>query len=166
MFFALGLSLPFCAGQIIAGLFSKVFVFDYSNRISYTFFSTSDTLETEYCQVPSGDGYVTSDQCYFCVFPLLSTLISAGFAVFFLIVFGRVTQRIAAAVINKVLVRRMRCLQLSVAILFPMSVACRGVTVLFYPFELGFEILRLVNVSRFSVISQHACQTPDTNGAE
>ncbi|GAX81263.1 hypothetical protein CEUSTIGMA_g8695.t1 [Chlamydomonas eustigma] len=147
VFFALGLSLPFCAGQIIAGLFSKVFVFDYSNRISYTFFSTSDTSETEHCQISTGNGYdVTSDQCYFCVFPLLSTLISAGFAVFFLIVFGRVTQRIAAAVINKILIRRMRCLQLSVAVLFPMSVACRGVTVLFYPFELGFEILRLVNV--------------------
>ena len=50
------------------------------------------------------------------------------------------------AVINKTLILRMRLLQLLVALLLPVSVACRGVTVLFHPFELGFEILRLTNV--------------------
>ena len=48
--------------------------------------------------------------------------------------------------INKTLILRMRLLQLLVALLLPVSVACRGVTVLFHPFELGFEILRLTNV--------------------
>ena len=41
----------------------------------------------------------------------------------------------------------MRLLQLLVALLLPIGVACRGVTVLFRPFDLGFEFLRLANVS-------------------
>lgn len=49
--------------------------------------------------------------CAWCVFPLLSTLISAGFAAAFLLSLWVVTGRIAAAAINKQLVRRVRAMQ-------------------------------------------------------
>lgn len=49
--------------------------------------------------------------CSYCVFPLLSTLISAGFAVCFLFALALVTGRIVSAAINKRLVGRVRALQ-------------------------------------------------------
>ena len=47
---------------------------------------------------------------------------------------------------------RMRLLQLLVALLLPIGVACRGVTVLFRPFDLGFEILRFANVRSRGIV--------------
>ena len=153
VFFSLGLSLPFCAAQIVCAVYTLVFDLDYSKIFIYTFFATFDTRETEFCQIAIPDAsqpdlpiYGISENCDFCVFPLLSTLISAGFCSIFLLVAWRVTERITAAVINKTLIFRMRLLQFLVAFLLPIGIACRGVTVLFQPFDLGFEILRLANV--------------------
>jgi hypothetical protein len=155
VFFSLGLSLPFCVAQIFCAVYTQIFDLDYTKILLSSFFATFDARETGFCQieVSSADAqsdipvYGTSANCYFCVFPLLSTLISAGFCSAFLLVAWRVTERIISAVINKTLVFRIRLLQLLVAFLLPVSIACRGVTVLFQPFDLGFEILRLVNVS-------------------
>jgi hypothetical protein len=84
--------------------------------------------------------------CAFCLFPLLSTFISSGFSAVYLAAFMVVTQRIIGVVINKALARRVRCLQLLTAGWLAASLACRGCTVLFQPFELGFEALRLAHV--------------------
>ncbi len=144
---------------MVCAVFTKVFDLDYSLRIFYTFFTTFTSPPTlnDYCQVDvavnasqpadAPPTTQTSSNCNFCFFPLLSTLISAGFTSLFLVVAWRVTHRIAASVINRRLIRRLRTLQFVVALLLPIGVVCRGVTVLFIPFELGFEILRFVNVS-------------------
>ena len=90
---------------MLSAVYSRVFDLDYSQFSIYSFFSVYDVWETAYCQVlvpssPQQPGipvYETSKNCDFCVFPLLSTLISAGFATCFLLVAWRVTERIAAA---------------------------------------------------------------------
>mmetsp|Transcript_8921 Transcript_8921/g.19032 ORF Transcript_8921/g.19032 Transcript_8921/m.19032 type:complete len:400 (+) Transcript_8921:624-1823(+) len=165
VFFSLGFSLPTCAAQLVCALFTRIFDLDYSTWLFHTFFSTYDMSQTQYCpqlQVSASGGsrrrallqtqdVEQSSSCAFCVFPLLSSLISAGFTVCFLLVMWAVTQRIVAAVINKTLIRRVRALQLLSTLLLVISVACRGVTVLFKPFDLGFEVLRLVQV--FCVVS-------------
>ena len=84
--------------------------------------------------------------CAFCVFPLLSTSISVAFASIYLFVAWRVTKRVIDAVLNKRLIRRIRVMQIMVLVTVPLGIACRGVSVLFVPFDLAFEVLRCSDV--------------------
>jgi hypothetical protein len=174
MAFALGFTLPALAAQLVCALFTEMVELDQAGWLFRTLLTTYDANQTGHCteesqpQNPGGSlaagpypGPAASDiqqqvvpvpgpsaNCAFCTFPLLSTLISAGCALCFLLVAWRVTERIVASVISKALVSRIRTLQLLVAVLLPASLLCRGMTVLFRPFDVGFELLRLGNVSR------------------
>ena len=149
VFLALGFSLPCCVAQLVAALFTRMFDLAYSQWLLGAFFSTFVSLPP-YCVVLEGpaapDGTQTtseSSSCSFCTFPLLSTLITAVFACCYLLMFLWVTHRMAHALINKYLVRRAWALQLAVTALFTLSIISRGTTVIFEPFDLGFELLRL-----------------------
>ncbi|GLC33732.1 hypothetical protein PLESTB_000109900 [Pleodorina starrii] len=142
VFFSAAFSLPSAAAQLVAALFTRIFDLNYTgNRMLGRLFAAYDTSRTQHCDAASSPA-----DCAFCVFPLLSTFASAAFAGVYLIAFWVVTQRIAGAVINKALARRVRVLQLSATGWLLVSLACRGCTVLFRPFELGFEALRAAHV--------------------
>ncbi len=142
--FSAGFSLPSCAAQLVAALFTRIFEINYDGtRILGRLFKTYDTQPPDpgYCQDASDPG-----NCAFCVFPLLSTFISAAFCAVYLAALWVVTQRIIRTVINKALARRVRTLQLLTTGWIVASLACRGCTVLFQPFELGFEALRYAHM--------------------
>ncbi|KAG2482670.1 hypothetical protein HYH03_018407 [Edaphochlamys debaryana] len=139
--FAAGFSLPTCAAQIVAALFTRIFELDYTDKVLQLMFATDMSLG-EHCD-PDTEMMAN---CAFCVFPLLSTFISVAFSGIYLAAAFAVTQRMAAAVINKLLVRRIRLMQLLVMSSMAVSLACRGCTVLFEPFELGFELLRVAHL--------------------
>ncbi|PNH00585.1 hypothetical protein TSOC_013587, partial [Tetrabaena socialis] len=104
--FSAAFSLPSAAAQLVAALFTRIFDMDYSNsRMQRLLFATYDSRLPEHC-----DGAAPGN-CAFCVFPLLSTFISAAFCGVYLLAFWVVTQRIVASVINKALARRVRMLQ-------------------------------------------------------
>ena len=135
--FSAGFSLPTCAAQLVAALFTRIFDLNYAgSHLLRMLFSTQDTSLQEHCPPNTRPG-----SCSFCTFPLLSTFISTAFAAVYLTALWVVTQRIATVVINKALVRRVRLIQLLITTFVLISLACRGVTVLFEPFELGFEAL-------------------------
>ncbi|EFJ45316.1 hypothetical protein VOLCADRAFT_94410 [Volvox carteri f. nagariensis] len=148
--FSTALSLPSCAIQLVAALFTRIFDLNYANnRMLGRLFSAYDTSLHQHCDAvgSAGTGDPTAiANCAFCVFPLLSTFASTALSAVFLLAFWLVTQRIAATVINKALSRRVRMLQASVTLWIIVSLACRGCTVLFRPFDLGFEVLRAAHV--------------------
>eukprot|EP00195_Chlamydomonas_chlamydogama_P014080 CAMPEP_0202908950 /NCGR_PEP_ID=MMETSP1392-20130828/47715_1 /ASSEMBLY_ACC=CAM_ASM_000868 /TAXON_ID=225041 /ORGANISM="Chlamydomonas chlamydogama, Strain SAG 11-48b" /LENGTH=399 /DNA_ID=CAMNT_0049598505 /DNA_START=604 /DNA_END=1803 /DNA_ORIENTATION=- len=49
VFFSLGFSLPTCAAQLVCALFTRIFDLDYSTWLFHTFFSTYDMSQTQYC---------------------------------------------------------------------------------------------------------------------
>ncbi|GIL83473.1 hypothetical protein Vretimale_11162 [Volvox reticuliferus] len=145
--FSAAFSLPSCAAQLVAALFTRIVDLNYSrNRMLGRLFAAYDKSLLQHCDPAAAHGGTADDNCAFCVFPLLSTFASAAFAAVYLLAFWLVTQRIAATVINKALARRVRVLQISVTIWIGVSLACRGCTVLFRPFDLGFEALRAAHV--------------------
>lgn len=163
MLLALAFCIPFSAAQLVCALFTRLFSLSYSSSdLSLTFFSTYATIQTDFClqqdagsvgssslhisqlqEFPSAQG---NSNCVVCTFALLSTLVSASFAIALLLVAWYVTERVARRAVNKVLIFRIRLLQLLVVLFLPLSIICRGLTVLFQPFQLGFELLRLGNV--------------------
>ncbi|KAG2446792.1 hypothetical protein HYH02_008352 [Chlamydomonas schloesseri] len=154
--FAAGFSLPSLAAQLVAALFTRIFELDYdgSHMLGILFSAYNDQLP-QHCGLPGPGGApplpdspvaAAPSDCAFCVFPLLSTFISAAFCGVYLLGFLAVTQRIFSSVINKALARRVRVLQVLTVTWIVVSLACRGCTVLFVPFGLGFEILRVAHM--------------------
>lgn len=125
----------------------------YSTTIETDANTTSSTVKGSLLYPPSTPyppTYVTLsgnlENCAFCVFPLFSTLISVAFSLVYLIVAWRVTERVIAAVLNKRLIRRIRVMQFVVLVSLPLGLACRGVSIIFVPFDLAFEALRCADV--------------------
>ena len=171
--FALAFTLPICSAQVLCAIFTYVIESSaFGSWLYMTFFSTFNSGLYNYCPLnstseadsnstsvkgaispPSTPGpptYVTGsgslENCAFCVFPLLSTFISVAFTILYLLVAWRVTERVIDAVLNKRLIRRIRVMQLVVLVSLPLGLACRGVSVLFVPFDLAFEALRCGDV--------------------
>lgn len=122
--FSAGFSLPSCAGQLVAALFTRIFQLDYGGSHMLTIlFSTADTSLAEHCPPDTREG-----SCAFCVFPLLSLFISALFGGVYLLALWVVTQRIVGVVINKTLVRRVRLIQVRACapstFLLPLLLSC------------------------------------------
>ncbi len=69
----------------------------------------------EYCPVELQDEGGTSVRCAWCVFPVLSTLVSGALVVAVLLAMLVVTRRIANAAVSKVLTRRVKVMQVSAA---------------------------------------------------
>lgn len=136
-----GLTLPMCAAQVFAALFSRIITqLQYHEELMKEFFGASVDVP-EMCPPD-----VYNPNCSVCVFPEFSTLISAAFALMYLVVLWYVLGRIANTAINKMLARRIRVLQICITVFFIASIALRGVTVIFFPFSLGFVALSLANV--------------------
>lgn len=145
---------------------------DYSTWPYGTLFNTFDAQQAEHCValevarpsiaegassdragsnavtsvLRSGGSKVAEQNCVFCTFALFSTVASAAFVLCYLVAAWIVTERVASAVVSRVLARRLRVLQLVVAVLLPLGVICRGLTIMFQPFDLGFEVLRFASV--------------------
>lgn len=132
------LTFPMCVAQVVAALFSRVVTqLQYYQPVLQMFFAASATVPAKYCPVESGDN------CVVCVFPEFSTLISAAFGFLYVAVLWYVAYKIAKTAINKLLSRRMRTLQYCITVFSSIGIVCRGLTVLFQPYQIGFELLRL-----------------------
>lgn len=139
IFYAVGFSLPTCAAQVICGMFTQMIELDYSRSLYRRFFAVVMKLDPAHCR-----GVKDAD-CVACLYPLLSTLVSVLFGLVYLSIMVYVTSKVAEAALNKRLQGRIRAFQLSVSVFFTLSVACRGVSVLFQPFDFWFDLLRLLN---------------------
>jgi hypothetical protein len=137
---AVGLTIPMCAAQVFAALFSKIITqLRYHELLLSQFFKASYPVQPQQCP---GDETLT-DNCAVCVFPEFSTLISAAFTILYMAVFWHVTGKIARTAINKSISMQIRTLQVCVTVIYCSSVAFRGVTVLFHPYTLWFEFFRI-----------------------
>ncbi|KAG1665564.1 hypothetical protein FOA52_000711 [Chlamydomonas sp. UWO 241] len=145
---AFAFTVPMAVAQVVCALFTFIFDINYSPWILATLFETFEAglVVESACPMETLPGGVPqpAPNCAFCTFALLSTIVSSFFGAVFLGVGAYVTQRAAAAAISKRLVRRVRWLQALVLLLLPLSLTCRGLTVLFdAPYDLGFQVLRL-----------------------
>ncbi|KAI8470397.1 MAG: hypothetical protein J3K34DRAFT_521407 [Monoraphidium minutum] len=139
-----GLTLPMCAAQVFAALFSRIITqLRYHEDLMKEFFAASISVSDVMCPPEQRD----NPNCAVCVFPAFSTLISAAFGIVYLLSLWYITGAIAAAAINKMLARRIRALQITVTLCFCLGVALRGVTVRFYPYSLGFVALTVADVA-------------------
>ncbi|KIZ05681.1 hypothetical protein MNEG_2279 [Monoraphidium neglectum] len=138
-----GLTLPMCAAQVFAALFSRIITqLRYHEDLMKEFFAASIDVSDVMC--PPDDR--ANPNCAVCVWPAFSTLISAAFGIVYLLSLWAITGAIASAAINKMLSRRIRALQLTVTLCFCIGVALRGVTVRFYPYSIGFVALTVADV--------------------
>jgi hypothetical protein len=82
----------------------------------FKFFAASQPVGAVMCPTDPNN-----PNCAVCLFPEFSTLISAAFALLYLLVLWAVLGRIANAAINRMLARRIRFLQVRVAVLLYFS---------------------------------------------
>ncbi|KAF6260319.1 hypothetical protein COO60DRAFT_1685454 [Scenedesmus sp. NREL 46B-D3] len=139
-----GLTLPMCAAQVFAALFSRIMTqLRYNEELMFKFFAASQPVGDVMCPLEPNN-----PNCAVCLFPEFSTLISAAFALLYLLVLWAVLGRIAHAAINRMLARRIRFLQICITVFFCASVTLRGVTVVdANPYSLPFVCLWLANVA-------------------
>eukprot|EP00878_Enallax_costatus_P017918 GHUV01018840.1.p1 GENE.GHUV01018840.1~~GHUV01018840.1.p1 ORF type:complete len:411 (+),score=69.93 GHUV01018840.1:2014-3246(+) len=114
----------------------------YNEELMHKFFAASASVTDTMCPTDP-----ENPNCAVCLFPEFSTLISAFFALMYLVVLWTVLGRIANAAINKMLARRIRLLQICITLFFCASITLRGVTVVnIDPYSLDFVALWLANV--------------------
>lgn len=136
------LTVPMCALQVFAALFSKILTnLPYHEALLRRFFSASMPAIAEQC--PSG---VRHPNCVTCVFPEFSTLISAGLGLVYMLVLWHILGKVAKTAMNRTVAMRIRLLQMCITVFFCASVAVRGITVLFDPYSLGFQGSRMAHV--------------------
>jgi hypothetical protein len=147
MVYALGFTVPTCAAQVFAAMFTRIVDdLDYAASVHSRFFPPYQIGNAKQC------GGLQYAGCKICVFPVFSTLVSCGFAVLLLFSLWHVTKRIARAAINNILRARIMLLQRIVTVVYLASIACRGCTILFKPHTLGFELLRVGYIVAVSVL--------------
>lgn len=135
--FAIGFTVPTCAAQAFCAMFTVIIQsLDYNDWLPYVLFAPFDDGQDVSCPP-------NSSNCAFCIFPLLSTVTLAGFGFFYLVVLCVVSHKLSRTAVNRSLVTRVRIMQCFIAALFVGDLACRGTTILFHPFQLAFELLRL-----------------------
>jgi hypothetical protein len=81
----------------------------YNEELMFKFFAASQPVGAVMCPTDPNN-----PNCAVCLFPEFSTLISAAFALLYLLVLWAVLGRIANAAINRMLARRIRFLQVCV----------------------------------------------------
>mmetsp|Transcript_8390 Transcript_8390/g.25188 ORF Transcript_8390/g.25188 Transcript_8390/m.25188 type:complete len:420 (-) Transcript_8390:214-1473(-) len=79
--------------------------------------------------------------CIVCVFPASMIIVSGIFNVAFLITLWVVSSRVAATTVNRRLLRRMRTLEIGMAVLVPGSLAVLGASVSTNPFNVTWQTL-------------------------
>jgi hypothetical protein len=82
----------------------------YNEELMFKFFAASQPVGDVMCPAEPNN-----PNCAVCLFPEFSTLISAAFALLYLLVLWAVLGRIAHAAINRMLARRIRFLQVRTA---------------------------------------------------
>lgn len=83
------------------------------------------------------------DGCELCIFPLLSTLLSFSFVLYYLWRMWQVTMEMAQITLNHNLEQRICVFRNAVTGLLLLSLLCRGLSVIFDPEDPAFEVLRL-----------------------
>lgn len=138
MIYALGFTVPTCAAQVFAAMFTRIVDdLNYEESVHSRFFPPYQTGNAQQC---GGQKYVG---CKICVYPVFSTLVSCGFALLYLFSLWLVTGRIARTAINNILKTRIKFLQRFITVVYLTSIALRGCTILFRPHTIGFELLRV-----------------------
>jgi hypothetical protein len=94
----------------------------YNEELMFKFFAASQPVGAVMCPADPNN-----PNCAVCLFPEFSTLISAAFALLYLLVLWAVLGRIAHAAINRMLARRIRFLQVCAYALFGCSVLTASV---------------------------------------
>ncbi|GMH40687.1 hypothetical protein BSKO_08591 [Bryopsis sp. KO-2023] len=151
-------TLPIFGLQTLIAVLTVVVSADMERKWGFPkYFLISSVVEKEGCDIGK-EGELPSSGCVVCIYPLISTMVSALFILYYLWRMWQITSQMMFITLNQSLKQRIVMFRLAVTLLLSLGVLCRGLTVIPMPRSQPFEFLRLgdfVSVALFVVASSY-----------